>query len=229
MVICTSLMGHASVRPSVGVQSVKASDGATGKFVRCVCWGFQQLHGMPIGQLSWHVVTKYWPSLSWWAASRQATLLLPTKAMLLVVSMQARTALSTSQELSATLVQCDEMHIIHMLNNFWTLTWSQLESQINEVWGSCQCFVQIWDCGKIVSTHQHNIELWCMMQWAICPTAEHNSCIMKAFKFMQWCFSRRSAEAAGAFASPKQEQGHWKSRDAFKAFQGDKSQQESKR
>lgn len=110
MVICTSLMGHASVRPSVGVQSVKASDGATGKFVRCVCWGFQQLHGMPIGQLSWHVVTKYWPSLSWWAASRQATLLLPTKAMLLVVSMQARTALSTSQELSATLVQCDEMH-----------------------------------------------------------------------------------------------------------------------
>ena len=38
MVICTSLMGHASVRPSVGVQSVKASDdGATGKFVRCVC------------------------------------------------------------------------------------------------------------------------------------------------------------------------------------------------
>ena len=80
------------------------------KLVRCVCWGFQQLHG-----ISWYanwtiVVTKYWPNLSWWAASRQATLLLPTKARLLVVSMQARTALSTSQELSATLVQCDEMH-----------------------------------------------------------------------------------------------------------------------
>ena len=226
-------MGHASVRPSVGVQSVKASDGATGKFVH-VC----TLCLLRVPATSWHanwtiVVTKYWPidhvltklELVGCFSAGNATVANQSNAS---GSLNAST--NSSVYIPGTLSNPGPMrwNAIHMLNNFWTLTWSQLESQINEVWGSCQCFVHTWDCSKIVST-QHNIELWCMMQWAICPSAEHNSSIMKAFELMQWCFSRRSTEAAGAFASPKQEQGHWKWRDVFKAFQGDKSQQESKR
>lgn len=203
-------MGHASVRPSVGVQSVKASDGATGKFDQ-VC----TLCLLRVPAASWHanwtiVVTKYWPNLSWWAASRQATLLLPTKAMLLVVSMQARTALSTSQELSATLVQCDEMHT--HAEQF--LNVDMIPAWVSNQW-SLRLLSMLRPHLRLQQDSQHTAQYRVVMHDAmrcnelfdaICPSAEHNSryhegirthavMFLKAFDRSCWGFCQPEARA----------------------------------